>query len=126
MLSYLATREEIRTYQFITNNYDFFHLWGKENLLIHKEVSKHCEDDSRETSSLKSYFCAQNSLLSNIVLLRKLCMFSVKFCFFCIMVGESWCILFKISVAKSYRFLLWIEKHLPFLSNSLTVTDLLL
>ena len=36
-LSYSATCEATRTYHFITNN--LFHLWRKENLLNHKDIS---------------------------------------------------------------------------------------
>ena len=42
-LSRVGAREAVCIYQFFANNHGSFHLWLKENLLNHQEVSQHYE-----------------------------------------------------------------------------------
>ena len=69
-------------------------------------------------------FCVQNGLLSYIAFLRKLYLFSVNLNFSCMIVGKNWCILLKTLVARTCKFLLWIERDLSFSSNPLNVENL--
>ena len=63
---------------FVTNNHDFFHLWGKKNLVKHQKVSKCYDQDCLKNFLLHFMSSLRAPIFENSNFVIEICLIFLK------------------------------------------------